>query len=716
MERPTPAVAGGLEQLAGPFRRAMREAGASSGFVYLLPPGERVVRLALASGASWRIAAPWARVTTDASTPLTDAMRERRLVWVGGQEEMASRYPKMGLALPYEFLLAAAPFTSGTNLWGGAVFLWPVWHPPQLRPRERDTIDAFCRGAGLLLQQASDQGTPLLPASEPQILPPSRSRTTDRGETLEAVEFIERLPMGCWALDLDGRITYSNAAAAELVGAGAADVMGTRPWESLPWLQGPDFEERYRAAVLSHRPTSFTALHPPDQWLTFHLYPGASGISVHIIARPAGQETPAADGGSPAEPGESARHHSLMHLAATLTEAVGVNDVAALVAHQLVPAFGPQGLALMANDEGRLRILGHSGYSSEFLDRYDGAPLTADTPPTHVLSTGVPTFFASFQDFKRAYPGAVRYGSRDAWAFLPLIASGRSVGALVLSYDQPRPFPPAERAVLISLAGLIAQALDRARLYDAKHQLAHTLQTALLPKALPGIPGLDVAARYLPAGQGLDIGGDFYDLIPCDAADATAVIGDVQGHNVTAAALMGQVRTAVHAYATLGTPPGDVLARTNRLLTDLDPGLFTSCLIAHLDPSRRHARLATAGHPPPLLRHPDGRTEILRLPPGLLLGIDPKAAYPATDIPLRPGTVLALYTDGLVEAPGADIEATTEALAQLLAHAADPTMDDLADTLVHHRGRPAPCHDDIALLLIRATPEHRSGVEDTGLR
>ncbi|MGW1882540.1 SpoIIE family protein phosphatase [Streptomyces sp. NPDC001970] len=713
MEQPTAAVADGLERLVGPFRRVMQDVGASVGAIYLLPPGGHVVRLAMVSGGSWRIAAPWTRVATDASTPLTDAMREHRLVWVGSQDEMASRYPKMRLALPYDFMLAAAPFTGGTTVSGGVVFLWPMWHPPQLRPREHEAIDAFCHDTGVLLQQASDQGNPLLPASEPQIVHPARSRTTGWAETPEVVAFVERLPVGCCAVDLDGRITFYNAAAADLVGAGAADLIGTRPWETLMWLQGPVFEERCRAAVLSRRPTSFTALRPPDHWLTFHLYPGTSGISLHITARPAGQETPAALGRSPTEPGDSTGHHSLMHLAATLTEAVGVNDVADLVADQLVPAFGPQGLALMMNDEGRLRLVGHSGYSSEFLGRYDGAPLTADTPPTHALTTGLPSFFTSFQDFQRAYPGAVRYGSRNAWAFLPLIASGRPVGALVLSYDQPRPFPPAERAVLISLAGLIAQAMDRARLYDATHQLAHTLQTGLLPKALPSVPGLDVAARYLPARQGMDVGGDFYDLIRCDAATASAAIGDVQGHNVTAAALMGQVRTAVHAHATLGTPPGEVLARTNRLMIDLDPGLFTSCLIAQLDLAHHHACLATAGHPPPLLRHPDGHTEILRLPPGLLLGIDANATYPATDIPFRPGTVLALYTDGLVETPGADIDDATAALARQLAHAEEPTMDDLADTLIHYSGRPTPCNDDIALLLIQATPGQTG---ETGFR
>jgi serine phosphatase RsbU (regulator of sigma subunit) len=166
---------------------------------------------------------------------------------------------------------------------------------------------------------------------------------------------------------------------------------------------------------------------------------------------------------------------------------------------------------------------------------------------------------------------------------------------------------------------------------------------------------------------------------------------------------MGQVRTAVHAHATAGTPPGDLLARTNRLLTDLDPGLFTSCVIAQLDLPGHRARLATAGHPPPLLRHPDGRTDVLDLPPGLLLGIDPDAEYLTTDVPLPPGAVLALYTDGLVEVPGADIDDVTADLARQLARADTEDLDVLAETLIRHATHTAQRHDDIALLLLRAT-------------
>ncbi|MEU0599891.1 GAF domain-containing SpoIIE family protein phosphatase [Streptomyces sp. NPDC006393] len=699
-----PGVA--AERLDSVVADVVRETGASVAQLFLLQPGERVLRLALLSGVSRQITAPWARIPVDAPVPVLDAMRQRRLVWLGSQEELARRYPRLGIVLPYDFMLAAAPLTSGAMVWGGIVLLWPIWHPPQLSEHERQAVTTCCRRAADLCELAAQRGRPLRAPEEPRVLAPQLAEA-DPAEARSALRFTERLPVGCCALDLEGRLTFINAAAANLLDAGAACLVGKRPWEVLLWLHHPVFEEGYRAAVISRQPTSFTAVRPPDTPLLFQLYPDGSGIS--ILITPAAQ--PAATGPgqqlrSPDEPVSATGLYLLTHLAAALTQAAGVRDVAERVADQIVPAFGPQGLVLMTTEEGRLHIIGHRGYSTDFVHRFDGTPLTSTTPTAHALSTSTPVFFPTFADFQRAYPAAPRYEERNAWAFLPLTVSGRPIGSLVLSYDQPRPFSPAERAILTSLAGLIAQALDRARLYDAKHALAHTLQTGLLPHTLPRIHGLDVAARYLPAGRGMDIGGDFYDLIRCDATSAAAAIGDVQGHDPTAAALMGQVRTAVHAHATTGTSPGDVLARTNRLLTDLDPGLFTSCLIAHLDVAHHRARLANAGHPPPLLAHPDGHAEVLRLPPGLLLGIDPDADYTTTEIPLPPGTVLALYTDGLVETPGTDIDDTTHDLAQYLAQTRTQDLDHLADTLIHHATQGAPRHDDIALLLIRPNPHN----------
>ncbi|QOV41283.1 SpoIIE family protein phosphatase [Streptomyces ferrugineus] len=681
----------------------MRGTDASVGLVYVLPPGERVLRLVLVAGVPAQIAAPWARIPVDARIPVADAIRDRRLVWLPSQEEMARRYPRVGIVLPYDFMLAAAPITTDTDTCGGLVLLWPVGHPPGLSPTQHEAIATFCRDAGGILRQAEGGGCLPFSVDEPRVLPPPHPQgEADPARARAALEFTHRVPVGCCSLDLDGRITFVNPAGADLVGTG--DLLGKLPWEVLPWLRDPAFEDRYRQAVVTRRPTSFTALRPPDTWLSFRLYPDESGISVHITPAPIGS-TVAEPSPGPTQPvgatvGATSLYH-LTHLAVTLTEAVGVGDVVEMTGDQLVPAFGPTALALMAAEEGRLRIIGYRGYSAELVARFDGAPLTSETPAVRVLTTGVPGFFASFADLKRAYPPAVHQDGMASWAFLPLIVSGRPVGSLVLAYDRPRSFPPSERAVLTSIAGLIAQALGRARLYDAKHSLAHTLQTGLLPRTLPAVPGLDVAARYRPAGHGMDIGGDFYDLIHDTPTTAVAAIGDVQGHNTEAAALMGQVRTAVHTHATVGTAPAELLARTNRLLTDLDAELFTSCLIARLDLAHHRAHLATAGHPPPLLRHPDGRTEALDVPTGLLLGIDPEADYPGTEISLPPGAVLVLYTDGLVEVPGTDIGDSTRRLARHLARETAHGLDDLADSLLHHADRSAPRSDDVALLLIR---------------
>jgi serine phosphatase RsbU (regulator of sigma subunit) len=181
------------------------------------------------------------------------------------------------------------------------------------------------------------------------------------------------------------------------------------------------------------------------------------------------------------------------------------------------------------------------------------------------------------------------------------------------------------------------------------------------------------------------------------------VIGDVQGHSVRAAALMGQIRTAVHSHARTGAPPEDVLARTNRMLVELKSDLFCSCLYAHVDVPGSRVLLASAGHPPPVLRHSAGHTEVLDLPPGLLLGVEEEARFQTVEVPLRPGAVLTLYTDGLVERPGTDLGVSIDLLADRIARADDEPLDVLADTIVEDAERTAAsrCSDDMALLLVR---------------
>ncbi|WP_309141284.1 SpoIIE family protein phosphatase [Streptomyces composti] len=683
----------------------MDEVHAHSGAVYLLSPDQPVLEMAVMAGLPRAFAAPWERVGLSAPIPVSDAVRERRLVWVGDQEEMARRYPRIAVVLPYPFSLAALPVATETRAYGAIFVTWPGSHPPELADWERDHLLAASHRLAMRLERAAEESVPVLP--EPDLLAtPLVGGMSGTLGSVEAARMVARLPYGLCSLDLHGRVGFANAAASELLDVPVSRLIGTHLWASVPWLNDPVYEDRYRAALFSQHVTSFVALRPPGEWLSFRMYPSTNGLSVRISrARGVAEMNRAAP-----PPGEAPRRlvsiTQVLSLAGALTEAVGVQDVVQLVADEIAPAVGSQGLVMMGSRAGRLLVLGHRGYGdTRVIDWHDGIPLSEPTPGSQVLRSGVPAFFESRDEMERLYPALGGHPSEfSAFAYLPLIASGRPVGVCCLSYAARHHFATEERAVLTSLASLIAQALERALLYDAKHRLAHGLQEALLPHSLPTLDGIEAAARYLPATQGMDIGGDFYDLVPTQGM-AAAVIGDVQGHNVTAAGLMGQVRTAVRAYTAVGQAPEEVMRSTNRLLLDLGSDLFASCLYLRLDPARRRAVMSRAGHPPPLLRKPDGRARVLDLAGGPLLGIDATATYPTTEVVLSPGSLLVLYTDGLVESPGTDFEDALAELRHRLTELGDRPLDDLADALVRHAADTQERLDDIALLLLRALPE-----------
>ncbi|MEU1166215.1 SpoIIE family protein phosphatase [Streptomyces sp. NPDC005921] len=681
----------------------MEEVQAHSGAVYLMAADQPVLEMAVAAGLPRVFAAPWERVGLSAPIPVAEAVRERRLVWVGGEEDMARRFPRIAVVLPYPFALAALPVATAETVFGAVYVTWPGAHPTVLSDREREVLTAGCDRLAVRLERAARENRAPWAEPEPPEPQPAPS-ATGPSAMVEAARMVGRLPYGLASLDVHGRVVFANGAAAELLGVRVDDLLGTQPWVSVPWLNDPMYEDRYRAALISQHVTSFVALKPPGDWLSFRMYPSTSGLTTRISrARAVAEMVGALPRAEAAASPRLVTISQVLSLAGALTEAVGVQDVVQLVADEVVPAVGSQALVVLGSRGGRLHVLGHRGYEDpRTVERFDGVPLAERTPGTHVLNTGVPAFFESRQQLERLYPD--RRETPDgfaAWAYLPLIASGRPVGTCVLAYAEPHAFPADERAVLTSLGGLIAQALERALLYDAKNQLAHGLQAALLPHSLAPPPGIEAAARYLPAMHGMEIGGDFYDLVPTRPL-AAAVIGDVQGYNVTAAGLMGQIRTGVRAFTTVGQAPEEVMTSTNRLLIDFGADLFASCLYLRLDPARGQAVMARAGHPPPLLRRPDGRVRVLDLAGGPLLGIDAEATYPTTEVALAPGSVLALYTDGLVESPGVDIEDALVDLGELLAESGDQPLDKLADTLVRHSAAAQERVDDVAVLLLRA--------------
>ncbi|MCX5262959.1 SpoIIE family protein phosphatase [Streptomyces sp. NBC_00199] len=617
--------------------------------------------------------------------------------------------------------------------------------PPSRRPERARAAGEAREAPQSGAPAASDGGGA---SASPDAPHPVAGVVLDPGPGALADGAADLLPEGVFCLDRTGLVVYANPRAGHLLGVPRELLVGRPLWEAVPWLNQPTYEEHLRGVLLSPEPAHFDVRLPaaPERpaaprpyegdWLRMSLYPGADLVTCKAVPadRVPHDDVPEAagpDGPAPDAAASTAPLYRPIVLAIALTEAVTARQVSAVVMQELLPAFGGRRLAIYLLQERHLYLAWESGFPEGFLAPFEGVALDARLPGVETLTTGRPLFFDSMQQLADAYPGIELDAEEGARAFLPLIASGRPVGSCILGFDRSRSFGSKERTVLTALAGLIAHAMEKAQRYDTEAALARGLQQALLPRRLSQHARVETAGRYLPGTEGMDVGGDWYDVV--ESGDGLAlVIGDVQGHGVQAAATMGQLRSAVRAFALGDRPPDEVMGGTNHLLIDLDPGQFASCCYVRLDPSTGRARAARAGHLPPLLRHPDGRTEVLELPGGVVLGVDPRAHYPVTELLLEPGAILALYTDGLVERPGHDIDDGIAELRRALAEAggaqgrpsegdpatsaqatgpagsAGPTgsvggagrsLADVADRLTAAARRSADRFDDIALLL-----------------
>ncbi|WP_344368483.1 SpoIIE family protein phosphatase [Streptomyces indiaensis] len=390
-------------------------------------------------------------------------------------------------------------------------------------------------------------------------------------------------------------------------------------------------------------------------------------------------------------------------LTAALDDATTVRDVSRVVVAALREPLGADRVALAELLEDRLAVtvLDPPGagawpelWRREWRSEWPDAPVTALPTLQAALRDGRMSLWPAGSELE---PGLAGIGPGGV-AVLPLPARSGVAGVCLVGWDTPHEFAPEERALLTATAGLVGQALKRAHAYDAEQELATMLQRSLLPRRLPRLPGGTAVARYLPARRGLQVGGDWYDVIALSENKVALVIGDVQGHSAGAATIMGQMRTAVRAYAVEGHPPDVVVAHANRLLVGMETDLFATCCYAELDMEEGNALFVRAGHLAPLVRHPDGSTEEIAVEGGLPLGVLAEAEFPLTALALAPGSVLALVTDGLVESADLQVDEGMRIVRRALA-AADPADPGrMADALLGEAGRR---EDDVAVLLLR---------------
>ncbi|MFD4601466.1 SpoIIE family protein phosphatase [Streptomyces sp. NPDC058464] len=654
---------GAPDRLRRVLEQALVFAGAAFAGVYAPGDDGTVLRLAESAGLPRTLYGLRDAYPAVGRSPAAEAYGTGRSVLLG-PDELAG-CPEARRTPSQEFWLAVVPLPGGTGL-----LVAVSERDDGFGPEDRACLDLVAGAIALPAPLPSATDTGELPAD-------AFSLAMDTGRIAVGDGILDLFRMG--RDEFDGKVET---------------LLGRTVPEDLPALMSVVEADHMS---IGDRELEFRILQPsgPPKWLRLRgrLVPGGEGRPARLAGTVADASTLRSDVTDVAR---------VQQLAAALATAGTVKDVSQAVVTALRAPLKADRIALAELENERLVVVVLDPpdaecwpelWRREWRTEWPDAPVRA--MPT--LATALREGRAQIWPAGAALEPALAEVGPGGLAILPLPAGGRMAGACLIGWDSPHDFGPDERALLIASAGLAGEALMRAHSFDAEHELVGMLQRALLPRRLPGLPGGEAVARYLPTTVGLQVGGDWYDVIPLTDNHVALVIGDVQGHNASAAALMGQMRTALRAYAAEGHTPDVVVSHANRLLLDMESDLFATCCYVDVDMEDGTAWCVRAGHLPPVLRHPDGTTLITETEGGPPLGVLGQTEFPMTQLSLYPGTLLALTTDGMVESPDTDIDDGMERFARDLAGTDPARLGLAADALLGHAHR----SDDVALLLMR---------------
>lgn len=522
---------------------------------------------------------------------------------------------------------------------------------------------------------------------------------------------VEQAPVGLAYLDTELRYTRVNDALLAMLGGRREQWYGNAPDDvHLAWAA--QVTPSLRAVLATGEQRQTLGVHADDRSWRVTCYPvrtthgDALGVGVLVV------ETTEEERATAEVASAAARLKLLAKAGSSLARALDEERLLHLIGEFTVPALADACAVDLVEERGLVRRVALVGDDTGGGEPLPAAGLVGEPPRrpppfvAEVLRTG-----RSMQltPIPPRLPGGDRPG---AALVLPLQGRGVVLGALTVARaGSGRRYDDADVALAEELATRAAVAIDNARLYARQRDVAVALQHSLLPQRLPELPGIEVAARYLPGSTDTEVGGDWFDVVPLDTGRAGIVIGDVMGRGVRAAAVMGQLRAAVRAYAVMNLPPARLVGFLDRVVQALDQVQLVTCLYLELDPQTGDLRYANAGHAPPLLRRPDGGTEVLPGEPDAPLGVGSGSpAERSARIPFG-GTLLA-YTDGLVEERGVDVDARVRGLCAALREV-DEHPERLVDGVLTRMGRTRAHHDDVALLAVRLTGLGRQPAPDS---
>lgn len=547
--------------------------------------------------------------------------------------------------------------------------------------------------------------------------------TTERvGATARVARVMDAMSTAFFFVDRDWRFSYLNAAAERVLGRRAVELLGRSVWTEFPAAVDSEFERSYRGAVASGEPVAFDAYYPEplNAWYEVRAWPGPDGLAVYFIDITERRRAEEA----------AARTIGRVGLLARVTEELSVAGdmlvAGRTLAELLVPELADWCVVTLIDDDrpsGSRRNLGDAfGWHRDpalrpVVDRYATtrlATMADDSLVVRAMESGEPQVlnhdaWATLRPIFPAGSDAVEAFDQLAPAaavVLPLRGRHRPVGLLSVCNGPERgPFGEVELELVRDVAARAGLVLDRERLYRQQRDVAEGLQRSLLTQ--PPAGDRRVALRYVPAAEVAQVGGDWYDTFAHPDGSRILVIGDVVGHDVLAAAAMGQIRTLVRTVAARHDGlPSSALAEAERVMNVLGLETMATAVLARLEPpAGPTARLvlANAGHPPPLLVHPDGAvTPLEGGSPDALLGVSgTQRADRRFELPV-PST-LVLYTDGLVERRDRPLDAGLRQLTEVLAGLAGAGVEELCDAVLAAMV-PSVQEDDVALMVIRLEP------------
>lgn len=547
-------------------------------------------------------------------------------------------------------------------------------------------------------------------------------------QSRDRVELLERLfagtPIGLAVWDLDFRYVAINPTMAAFNGLPVEDHIGCRVQDVIPGL--PEVPEAFRRVLATRAPVTRdvvgrTPATPREDrhWLATY-YPledagrtvGIGGAVIDVTDR---RRAEAALRRSRDE------HRFLAEASRLLSSSLDLHATLESVADLAVPGIADWCSVDLVEEQGHARnvALAHADPAQMALGRSlpPFAPERAESPPpvVRVIESGQFELHSDAGEaLLREAAGSER--ERDVWRALeirsvlivPMIARGRTIGAIsFLTAGSGRRIAADDVPFAERLAAHCALAVDNARLYSDRAEAARQLQENLLPPAIPDIPGFELSARYRPAGEGLDVGGDFYDVFPVGPESWLLAIGDVQGKGPRAAAVTGLARHTIRAAAARGAETRGVLDALNTgLLREEGGRRFLTLVYTRLDLSGREPRItvANAGHPLPFAVRAAGGVEPVGFH-GLLLGVAEDLSIAEVNLDLGPGDALVLYTDGVIEAPCQDGILGEEGLRAVLDGCGGRPAQAIADAVIGEVLDDAgPARDDIAVLVLRRTP------------